>query len=197
MYCLLCAKPQQCTTSHCAWWSRPHAGAWAACPRHRSIQFALPHPLIGDGCSLGTVESRRAIRRCLTPHRTASPDAVPQRCGYQSPSPSDACSAIPRLERSRMQSRTLRWTSRPVGTRRDRERVVGSMGRTQETPLGCNLPSPAKRLVVSFYTSSVIEPHLTMILAIITILSYQDRYRFRRTRRVERECTPACSLDGR
>ena len=30
------------------------------------------------------------------------------------------------------------------------------MGITQDTPLGCNVPSPTEFLVVSFYTSSVI-----------------------------------------
>lgn len=46
--------------------------------------MSLPHPLIGDGCSLGTVESHCATRRCRTPDGTASWDAVPQRPDWKS-----------------------------------------------------------------------------------------------------------------
>ena len=47
----------------------------------------VPHPVMGDGCALGTVESRCAARRCWTPTGTASPDAVPQMPACRSHSP--------------------------------------------------------------------------------------------------------------
>jgi hypothetical protein len=46
-----------------------------------AVATGVPHPLLGDGCSLSTVESRDATRRCQTPPGTASPNAVPRRPG--------------------------------------------------------------------------------------------------------------------
>jgi hypothetical protein len=60
-----------------------------------AVALGVPHPLTGDGCSLGTVVSHCATRRCRTPPGTASPDAVPQMRACRSPSPRVACSAIP------------------------------------------------------------------------------------------------------
>ena len=40
--------------------------------------LGVPHPSMSDRCSLGTVESHGATRRCLAPRGTASSDAVPQ-----------------------------------------------------------------------------------------------------------------------
>jgi len=61
--------------------------------RDGAIATGVPHPLMGDGGSLGTVESRRATRRCLIPRGTASPDAVPQLRGGPKPSPAQASDA--------------------------------------------------------------------------------------------------------
>ncbi len=62
--------------------------------RDGAVATGVPHPLMRDGCSLGTVESPFATRRCQTPPGTASPDAVPQRRGCRNHSPSEAFSAI-------------------------------------------------------------------------------------------------------
>ncbi len=43
-----------------------------------AVATSVPHPLMGDGFCLRTVESHCATRRCRTPPGTASPDAVPQ-----------------------------------------------------------------------------------------------------------------------
>ena len=55
--------------------------------RGGAVATGVPHPLMGDGCSLGTVESHCATRRCWTPPGTASPDAVPQMRACRSHSP--------------------------------------------------------------------------------------------------------------
>jgi hypothetical protein len=52
--------------------------------RDGAVATGVPHPLMGDGCSFGTVESHCATRRCLIPCSTASPDAVPQRPDWKS-----------------------------------------------------------------------------------------------------------------
>ena len=62
--------------------------------RDGAVPTGVPHPLMRDGCPLGTVESAFATRRCQTPPGTASPDAVPQRRGCRNHSPSEAFSAI-------------------------------------------------------------------------------------------------------
>jgi hypothetical protein len=94
-------------------WPRPTA------PVTPSSVARLPRacqPLNGDGCSLGTVESHCATRRCRTPPGTASPDAVPQRFDWKSLRPERPSGQFLQREWSRMQSRTLRWASRAVAT---------------------------------------------------------------------------------
>lgn len=59
--------------------------------RDGAVATGVPYPLMCDECSLGTVESRGATRRCLIPCGTASPDAVPQHPVCRSPSPRQAC----------------------------------------------------------------------------------------------------------
>ena len=55
--------------------------------RDGAVATGAQHPLMCDRCSLGTVESRDATRRCRTPPGTASPDAVPQISGRPNPRP--------------------------------------------------------------------------------------------------------------
>lgn len=52
-----------------------------------AVASGVPHPLMGERCSLGSVESPCATRRCRAPSGTASPDAVPQMRSYRSHSP--------------------------------------------------------------------------------------------------------------
>jgi hypothetical protein len=63
--------------------------------RAGTVATGVPHPSMGDGCSLGTVELHCATRRCRTPPGTASPDAVRQRSDWKSSHPESACGVIP------------------------------------------------------------------------------------------------------
>jgi len=75
--------------------------------RDGAVATGVPHPLMCNGCSLGTVESRGATRRCLIPCGTASPDAVPQRPDWKSLSPERPSGGFLQRAWSRMQSRTF------------------------------------------------------------------------------------------
>ncbi len=70
-------------------------------------------------CSLRTVESHCATRRCRAPRGTASPDAVPQRPDWKSLRSERPSWQFVRREWSSVQCRPLRWTSRAIETRRE------------------------------------------------------------------------------
>ena len=73
--------------------------------RDGTVATGVPHSLMGDACSFGTVESRDATRRCLILRGTASPDAVPQRHACRSPSPHKSSMPVPKLLRHLLFSR--------------------------------------------------------------------------------------------